>query len=258
MKSIPDRRGGGGGPWHPREAGTIRAPFLGAGGGGGGGGGGGDGVAPSSSAPAPDLSTTDSVNAINGIAPFTQTTRSRKFTCNAIGASAVGPNKTVQGGGGWHKASVSDCVPLAAPIGLSPLLILTLCGPERVLVVSMEPPDDVSCLTTAGVGRPGDGLLPVPLTRGGVRNCPNLVRRQLGTKSLMPLKHSGQNSRTHAYAVNGGGHFLRAVGCLLVSRGGLEAAKAPPSSKLRGHKGDVHAKSAGNDTSKTATDPQMR
>ena len=32
------------------------------------------------------------------------------------------------GGGGWHKASVSDCLPLAAPIGLSPLLILTLCG----------------------------------------------------------------------------------------------------------------------------------
>ena len=35
------------------------------------------------------------------------------------------------GGGGWHKASVSDCLPLAAPIGLSPLLFLTLCGPER-------------------------------------------------------------------------------------------------------------------------------
>ena len=40
------------------------------------------------------------------------------------------------GGGGWHKASVSGCVPLAVPIGLSPLLILTLCGSERVLVVS--------------------------------------------------------------------------------------------------------------------------
>ena len=45
-------------------------------------------------------------------------------------------------GGGWHKASVSDCLPLAAPIGLSPLLILTLCGPERVLVVSTELLDD--------------------------------------------------------------------------------------------------------------------
>ena len=55
---------------------------------------------------------------------------------------------------------------MAAPIGLSPLLILTLCGSERVLVVSTEPPDDLSCLTTPGVGRPGDGLLPVPLTRG--------------------------------------------------------------------------------------------
>ena len=63
------------------------------------------------------------------------------------------------GGGGWHKASVSDCVPLEAPIGLSPLLILTLCGPERVLVVSTEPPDDLSCLTTPGVGRPGDGAV---------------------------------------------------------------------------------------------------
>ena len=55
------------------------------------------------------------------------------------------------GGGGWHKASVSICLPLAAPIGLSPpLLILTLCGPERVLVVSTEPRDDLSCLTTVG------------------------------------------------------------------------------------------------------------
>ena len=73
--------------------------------------------------------------------------------------------KSVCGGGGWHKASVSGCLPLAVPIGLSPLLIPTLCGPERVLVVSTEPLDDLSCLTTSGVGRPGDGLLPVPLTR---------------------------------------------------------------------------------------------
>ena len=46
---------------------------------------------------------------------------------------------------------------LAAPIGPSPLLIVTLCGPERVWVVSTEPPDDLSCLTTPGVGGPGDG-----------------------------------------------------------------------------------------------------
>ena len=63
------------------------------------------------------------------------------------------------GGGGWHKASVFGCLPLAAPIGLSPLLILTLCGSERVLVVSTEPPDDLSCLTTPGVGCPGDGAV---------------------------------------------------------------------------------------------------
>ena len=68
-------------------------------------------------------------------------------------------------GGGWHRASVSDCLPLAAPTGLSPLLILTLCGPERVLVVSTEPLDDLSCLTTPGLSCPEDGLLPVPLTR---------------------------------------------------------------------------------------------
>ena len=50
-------------------------------------------------------------------------------------------------------------MPLAAPIGLSPLHILTLCGPERLLVVSTEPPDDFSCLTTPGVGCPGDGAV---------------------------------------------------------------------------------------------------
>ena len=78
-----------------------------------------------------------------------------------------------EGGGGWHKALVFGCLPLAAPIGLSPLLILTLCGPEGVLVVSTEPPDDLSCLTTPGVGRPGDGLLPVSLTRGIQMHTPS-------------------------------------------------------------------------------------
>ena len=47
-------------------------------------------------------------------------------------------NGDVGGGGGWHQASASACLPLAAPIGLSPPLILTLCGSERVLVVSTE------------------------------------------------------------------------------------------------------------------------
>ena len=62
------------------------------------------------------------------------------------------------GGGGTRPRCYVVCL-LAAPIGLSLLLILTLCGPERVLVVSTEPPDDLSCLTTPGVGRPGDGAV---------------------------------------------------------------------------------------------------
>ena len=66
-------------------------------------------------------------------------------------------------GGVWHKASLLSCLPLAAPIGLLPLLILTLCGPERVLAVSTEPPDDL--FDYSRVGCPADRLLPVPLTR---------------------------------------------------------------------------------------------
>ena len=57
------------------------------------------------------------------------------------------------------------CLLLAAPIGRSPLYIPTLCGSERGLIVLPELLDDFSCLTTPGVGHPGDGLLPVPLTR---------------------------------------------------------------------------------------------
>ena len=64
------------------------------------------------------------------------------------------------GGWGWHKASVFRCLPLAAPIGLSPLLILTLCGSEHVLVVSTEPLDDLSCLTTPGLAVPETGCCP--------------------------------------------------------------------------------------------------
>ena len=63
-------------------------------------------------------------------------------------------------GGFWHKASVLGRLPLAAPVGLSPLLILTLCGPERVLVVSTEPLDDLSCLTTPGSAVPETGCCP--------------------------------------------------------------------------------------------------
>ena len=64
---------------------------------------------------------------------------------------------------GWHKASVFGCLPLAVPIGLSPLLILTLCGSEHVLVVSTEPLDDLSCLT---VWEGGGGLRPSTVLLG--------------------------------------------------------------------------------------------
>ena len=71
-------------------------------------------------------------------------------------------NQCQRGGGGgrvWHKASVFGCLRLAAPIGLSPSHMLTLWGSARGLIVSTEPPDDLSCLTTPGVGRPGDGAV---------------------------------------------------------------------------------------------------
>ena len=48
----------------------------------------------------------------------------------------------------------------------SPLFILTLCGSKCVLVVSTEPPDDLSCLTTPGVGRPGDGAVARAIDQG--------------------------------------------------------------------------------------------
>ena len=83
-------------------------------------------------------------------------------------------------GGGWHKASASDCLPLALPTGLSPLHILTLCGPERVLVMSTEPPDDLACLTTPGVGFPFLVLLlrSAPFSASAVCHVllPSLVR----------------------------------------------------------------------------------
>ena len=96
------------------------------------------------------------------------------FYCGRAGERDSCPaTHNLGGGGGWHKALVFGCLPLAVPIGLSPLLILTLCGSESVLVVSTEPPDDLSCLTTPGVGCPGGGPLPVPLTRGIQMHTPS-------------------------------------------------------------------------------------
>uniref|UniRef100_A0A7S4FXI3 Uncharacterized protein n=1 Tax=Eutreptiella gymnastica TaxID=73025 RepID=A0A7S4FXI3_9EUGL len=62
-----------------------------------------------------------------------------------------------RGGGGWHEAMVSVCLPLAAPIGPSPLHTPTLCGSERVLVVTTEPPDDSCCLMTVARAVEGGG-----------------------------------------------------------------------------------------------------
>ena len=59
----------------------------------------------------------------------------RSLECS-LACPTAGPTATVEAGGGggvglgWHRASVSDCLPLAPPIGLSPLLILTPVGPN--------------------------------------------------------------------------------------------------------------------------------
>ena len=49
------------------------------------------------------------------------------------------------------------CLPLAAPIGLSPLHILTLSGSKRGSVVSTEPLDELSYLITPGSAVPETG-----------------------------------------------------------------------------------------------------
>ena len=64
------------------------------------------------------------------------------------------------GGGGWHKGLVENCFPLAAPTGFSPLNIPSLCGSERCLVLSTEPLDDLSCLTTLGSATTETGRCP--------------------------------------------------------------------------------------------------
>ena len=65
-----------------------------------------------------------------------------------------------RGGGGWHEAMLLVSLWLAAPIGLSPLCIPTLCRSEPSLVVSKEPLDDVSCLTIPGSAVPKTGYCP--------------------------------------------------------------------------------------------------
>ena len=98
----------------------------------------------------------------------------RHVTCRRC---ATPRHRAAGGGGGWHEAMLLVCLPLAAPIGLSPLYIPTLCGSERVLVVSTEPLDDLSCLTTPGsavpeIGEEGGG--------GGRDSC---LRNRSGSPS---------------------------------------------------------------------------
>ena len=68
-----------------------------------------------------------------------------------------GAYPAMEEGGGCHKASVLGFWPLVVPIALSPLLILTPCGSEHVLVVSTEPLDDLSYWTTPGSAVPETG-----------------------------------------------------------------------------------------------------
>ena len=49
----------------------------------------------------------------------------------------------------------------------------SLAGITLYLNIPRVPPDDLSCLTTPGVGCPGDGLLPAPLTRCIQRHTPS-------------------------------------------------------------------------------------
>ena len=71
----------------------------------------------------------------------TQHAKGRRGDCPGPCTETTTRRNVTQGGAGWHMASVLGSLPLAAPIGLSPLLILTLCGSECVLVVSTEPLD---------------------------------------------------------------------------------------------------------------------
>ena len=72
--------------------------------------------------------------------------------------TALGLKKCILnlGTGGGGEAMMSVCLPLAVPIGLSPLHTLTLCGSDPGRPVLFD---------YSGVGCPRDGLLPMPLTR---------------------------------------------------------------------------------------------
>ena len=116
-----------------------------------------------------------------------------------------------RGVGGWHEASISICLPLAVPIGLSPLLILTLCGPERVLVV-------------CGEGG-GGGHLPPPLHYVSPPAIPAAILSMLdpdtGREGLCGRRErrEGREQGCPEGAAGGGGavHLFRVFGGLLGS-----------------------------------------
>ena len=77
------------------------------------------------------------------------------------------------GGGVWHKASVFGCLPSAAPIGLSPLLILTLCGSEHVFGCVNGWGGGDMCMRGWGLGECQE-MGPRPMSA-----CPTTVRATL-------------------------------------------------------------------------------
>ena len=91
--------------------------------------------------------------------------------------SGVG-GRVCRGGGGLAQGLGRKLFSLAAPTGLSPLNIPTLCGSELCLVVSTEPLDDLSCLTTLGPAVPdthAESMLSLPApVRTCVRRCLHL------------------------------------------------------------------------------------
>ena len=131
---------------------------------------------------------------------------------------------------------------LAASIGLSPLLILTPCGPERVLVVSMEPPDDLSCLTTPGVGRPGDGAVARAVDQGHPHAPSESVR--------------GFADSSTDLCVGGGGGGGSSGGVVAATAGGGGGAH-PRGCYTRGQRGIRH-RSLGGGRSKHRSDGRGR
>ena len=89
-------------------------------------------------------------------------------------------NRHVWGGGGGGTRPWYSVVCLwRRLLAFSPLLILTLCGSERVLVVPTEPVDDLSCLTTPGSA----------FQRQAVVRAIDQVHPDAHSESIFPFSH---------------------------------------------------------------------